>query len=746
MATMTNESSNGSICRDRLTGLSVTTPELTGTLIGRWVIDLDAQDVFINSVAAAQNDFLVSEPSGHWDILTETGEKISGTVTRAQIPNELEAESVRTVGNELNGLIQREASWFEWLEVVPLVPDISKQVGLQPLELLVQEHFGHLETVCRKPRTHLHVEVERMPVAKAQRIPPMAESYLASHVEDWDRRQLRGILPKRILAEVRHDQFDIYENRVAARLLDNLAAYLNRRILELNRLIKMFQEKEDFSSEMSGTYQRHRRISKLWGESIDANEGRRKAEATLKELERLKYKLMGLHGSTLYEEVPRRAFVPTTLKSTNVLANDQHYRRVVELWREWARTGAERIQSPKELNKEAQHLCRSMDAFSVLLTLRALDILGYKPIRSDIDKGLSRGTVLQLEGHGVEPLFRWRSDGTVSVVLDGRDLVILALATNLRAGSEKQVSEALTRLNEVTQSRSASQFLILYLSSGEDQIPFGTNLSHSLHTAGNDPRSALSGGGCLPVSPWEIGSMERLARALRWFLTRTRFQDYPQRIEVPPGARGLIRAKKHKRWLRSQSGDTALEVINSPQEYEWESLDLDSLLKEIRTAAASARKEHQRISEELRRAVSGGRTRILNQQKSDAHKKALRCKDKIAPFGKVVVALHKARERVAALLDCPTCGTSADSGRDFETRDRSCFKCVCVDCGTEWGTRLCSCGHRYAAMLPSGDFMDTQDETTGWEDRVYGCDILALPARKSDGEWGFVCPECGQIG
>ena len=241
------------------------------------MIDLGVQDVFVNSVAAVQNDFLVCEPSGHWNILTETGEKISGTVARAQIPNDLEVESVCTVGNKLNELVQREASWFEWLEVVPLVPDISQQVGLQPLELLVRERFGHLETVCRKPRTHLHVEVERMPVAKAQRIPPMAESYLASHTEDWDHRQLRGISPKRILAEVRHDQFDIYENRVTARLLDNLAAYLNRRIQELNSLIRMFREKEDFSSEMSGTYQRHRRISKLWGESIDANEGRRKA-------------------------------------------------------------------------------------------------------------------------------------------------------------------------------------------------------------------------------------------------------------------------------------------------------------------------------------------------------------------------------------------------------------------------------------------------------------------------------------
>ena len=49
------------------------------------------------------------------------------------------------------------------------------------------------------------------------------------------------------------------------------------------------------------------------------------------------------------------------------------------------------------------------------------------------------------------------------------------------------------------------------------------------------------------------------------------------------------------------------------------------------------------------------------------------------------------------------------------------------------------------AMLPSGEFVDTDDQEPGWEDRIYGGDILALPARKPDGSWGFVCPDCAQI-
>ena len=48
-------------------------------------------------------------------------------------------------------------------------------------------------------------------------------------------------------------------------------------------------------------------------------------------------------------------------------------------------------------------------------------------------------------------------------------------------------------------------------------------------------------------------------------------------------------------------------------------------------------------------------------------------------------------------------------------------------------------------MLPSGDFVATEDSEPGWEDRVYGGDLLALPARTDSDEWGFACPDCGEI-
>lgn len=739
-------SDSPALFRDRLTGRRGVAPPETGTLVGRWVLEDATAEVFMNSAGAAGGDFLVPEPSGHWHILTGDGQRQTGTVSRAQAPDELEAESVRTIGDKLEQLTSDSASWLEWLDVVPLVPGISEQVDLQPLELLIREHFGHLETVCRKPRAHLHVEVQRVPVSKARRIPPAAASYLAAHTEDWDRPLLRGILPKRILAEVRQDQVDIYENRVVARLLDNLSAYLSRRINVIRRLLKVFREKEDYSSSIAGTYQRERRMSELWGESIDANEGRKKAEATLRELEWLKYKVMGLLGSPLYEEVPRRAFVPTTLKSTNILTNDQHYRRVAELWREWARTGAGRTQSPAELNMEAQRLSRGLDAFTMLLTIRALDTLGYEPTDAGLSTPITRGAAVQVHGNGVDITLEWRRDGSIVMRFGEREFALVALTADLAAGKEARVQESLSRVCAAISERDDDDVLVLFLAADDDRDALEADLLASLHTVGNDPRHSLAGGGCLPVSPWEIGSTERVARALRWFLSSARFADYPLRVSVPKDAQGIVDVKEHARWLTAIDAGATLELRRPPQDYEWDLLDLASAVQRAESDLETARSTHERLSDELRDAVRRGKTGSLARQKHDAHEDVLRCERVVEGARVLAEQLREARGRTVALLDCPTCRMTADAARDFEPRDRGCFRCVCRGCGTEWATRLCGQGHRYAVMLPSGDFVDTEDQRPGWEDRVYGCDILAVPAQKHDGEWGFVCPDCGQVG
>lgn len=487
-------------------------------------------------------------------------------------------------------------------------------------------------------------------------------------------------------------------------------------------------------------------MSQLWGESIDANEGRRKAEVALKELEALKYRLMGLLGSPLYDEVPRRAHVATTLKTTNVLANDQHYRRVAELWLEWARTGAGRTQSPAEVHAEAQRLSKGLDAFAMLLAVRALDTLGYEPSDAALAEPIARGKALRVHGHGLELTLSWRSDGTIGVGIGERELEIVALTANLSAGGDDRVRESLRRIRAALDERDNRGLLVLFLASDERQASTEAELLASLHTVGNDPRHALAGGGCLPVSPWELGSTERVARALRWFLSSACFLDYPLRVVVPEGAKDLIDLREHARWIVSADGGATLELRTPPHDYEWEALDVESIARSAEANLQVARADHTRLTEELRDVTRRmGGTGLLNRQKHEAAVKVQRCEQVAKASRELARRLHEVRPRASAMLDCPTCGQAADPAQDFEPRDRGSFQCACRGCGTVWGARLCGAGHRYATMLPSGDFVDASESGPGWEDRVYGCDILALPAKKTDGAWGFLCPECGQI-
>lgn len=192
------------------------------TILGQWRFSENLPGGnFLNSVPVSAHEFLVPEISGGWAFLSSEGSRLEGIYPKLQLPDELESESIRTLGGHLKQLTTEEGSWCDWLDIVPLVPGMSESVEILPLEQKIRESFGHLGSVCTKPRAHLHVEVERINIAKARRVPASAPAYLAAHTEDWDRPLLKGVLPKRVLAEVRHDQVDIYENRVAARLVDN---------------------------------------------------------------------------------------------------------------------------------------------------------------------------------------------------------------------------------------------------------------------------------------------------------------------------------------------------------------------------------------------------------------------------------------------------------------------------------------------------------------------------------------------
>lgn len=720
--------------RDRLGAIGEARGD--AALMGRLVVcEGAAGELFMNSLPAHDGMFLVPESAGRWHLL-RGAERVEGTFPRAQMLDPLDVASIRTVGRSLGELIEQAGTWLDVLDVSPLVPGMSNRAEFQPFEQLLKENVGHLAEVCRKPRTHLRVEVERMAVSRARRFPAQAANYLAAHTEDWERPTLRSVVPKRILATVREDQFDIYENRVAARLVDHLVVYLRRRVHEVTRLLRVFEEAAgNHGAAAAGSHWRRGRIYKLWGETLDASEAKRKAERTLAQLKHLLFTISGMKDSVLYREVPRKATVGTTLTMTNILSDDAHYRRVAELWLEWARLGQEQAVRPRAYFEEMQELCRSFDSFALLLTLRALDQLGFKP--TNRERSLSDCEAEVHHGSRVVRLSWATADGAISLHGEGVEpLRIVPLCSSLAALDDELLRGVLADAD--AHAVNGATTVILYPSPSDaaafDHLApeLGRRLRSLAHEVSKSGQRAV---GFLPVSPWDIGSVERMARQLRWVTTAPTYLAYPPTIERPE----LSEISREHTWL-VVAGD-GLRVLRAPLDSE--SLDTGRLVGEASLRLEELKNEREAVSLQGREAVrEGERTRNINARKRELHAEITDAERRLEALQRFDSELARALKVVRDLLSCPTCNRGADARRDFKAMGQH-FSCTCSDCSTTWGTIACGrCSRSIPVLRLHGTAWTTLVGEPGWVDRMLGADVLAVPWVVGT-EVGLVCPSCG---
>jgi hypothetical protein len=720
--------------RDRLGAIGAA--QGGAALLGRLVVrECAPGELFMNSLPAHDGMFLVPESAGRWHLLRGT-ERVEGTFARAQMLDPLDVVSIRTVGRSLGELIEQGGTWLDVLDVSPLVPGMSNRAEFQPFEQLLKENVGHLAEVCRKPRTHLRVEVERMAVSRARRFPAQAANYLAVHTEDWERPTLRSVVPKRILATVREDQFDIYENRVAVRLVDHLVVYLRRRVHEVTRLLRVFEEAAgNHGAAAAGSHWRQGRIYKLWGETLDASEAKRKAERTLAQLKHLLFTISGMKDSVLYREVPRRATVGTTLTMTNILSDDAHYQRVAELWLEWARLGQERAVRPRAYFEEMQDLCRSFDSFALLLTLRALDQLGFEP--TNLERSLSGREADVRHGSRFVRLSWATADGAISLHGEGVELLrIVPLCSSLAALDEEQLRVVLADAD--AHAVNGGTTVILY-PSPSDATAFEhlapelagrlRSLAHEVSKAG---QRAV---GLLPVSPWDIGSVERMARQLRWVTTAPTFLSYPPMIARPD----LPELSRGHTWL--EIAGNQLRIVRAPLEND--AVPAKRLVDDAAAQLSRLEEEREIVALKLREAVRDrGATGVVNARKKELNAEITDAEKWLEALRRFERELSRAVEVVEDLLGCPTCNRRADARRDFKSMGQH-FSCTCSDCSTTWGTIACAgCSKSIPVLRLHGRAWTTLAGEPGWVDRMLGADVLAVPL--VDGtEIGFVCPSCG---
>jgi hypothetical protein len=129
------------------------------------------------------------------------------------------------------------------------------------------------------------------------------------------------------------------------------------------------------------------RQREFWGaDAARAAESSSRASQTLRELEKLSAWVQALRGSTLAVALRDRRTGQRSIRNTNVIANDSHYRAAGLVWSAYERElKVEETAEARRARFLSRH--RAFDNYVLGLVVRSLDYLGYRPAEDEMPAG-----------------------------------------------------------------------------------------------------------------------------------------------------------------------------------------------------------------------------------------------------------------------------------------------------------------------------------------------------------------------
>jgi hypothetical protein len=684
---------------------------------GRWWLPSCPTGAVMNGIEVADGARVVPRRDRSWSLQCDRFARRDGEFSQCVIASSADTDALSQMNGQFEAMLASRAVWDEWVAASPLAPRLDDYLRIRTFDEILEENLVFLETVCATPRTHLKVESDLVPTARARRVARQAIARLASHREDWERPTVLGVRPRRVLCLVPDENADIYENRLAARLVDHLRLYLRVRLARLADIRRMLSQISDHASgAASGHHWRRDRLYALWAGAVRDDAAADVAVHTQARLDALYIRVLGLLDSPLYRAVPHGAPV-SGLRYTNILSNDPHYRKVATLWKRWTELGAARPLSDQQVYERQQSVCSAMSWFSWLVVARAAEQLHLQPEESFRSTAVD-DLPIQLVGPVVDCTITPPRDAVVTIRCGNVAIRVVGVPAVLDGETGGDIESLRRQLCDAATGASEDHVLLLHLpaSRGQASAPAELHPSANLHSAcawepGTPPGAKLS---MLPISPWDIASVERVARYLRWHLHAPQLLAYPPKVRfsipsTPAGMEWATRGESRDEW----------RVLRRPKLREKGLADLLSTARDaLYKAAASA---GGKAAQSARRDVDE-RTEQLGVQTE-------------AAFAKI-----------DRLCVCPVCW---DDHGSLELLDvaTAAFSVECSGCSSVWGVFRCRCGTRFPVIqlqnierLVNG-FSFRGD---GWIDALLGCDVLSVPCPHSVGKVSLVCPGCRQ--
>ncbi len=629
----------------------------------------------------------------------------SGIESRDSAASE-DLEALASLAHTLHAAVD-SGSWRGLLGTALLSGHDEDTVALEQRERLLSEKLPSVARVTERFVTRLGEKSELLPVARVKRPARRALDRLAAHTEDWAGRTLSGPVPRRALAITRDEDANLYENRMVTELVHPiLSSALLARIRKLRRLVSDLADLDP--AQHVGTYQRIERLYSFWGaDALKASETQVHAGQTLAVLEKLYGWVQALRGSTLSALLRGQTTGQRRLRRTNVISNDTHYRAAGEVWTAYQLPEVE-VETPEERSERLVARHHTFDLYVLGLFARALDSLGYAPTTDTLP---AFGGTIELSGvWGTVSLCR-ASDGVLTLESQGVPTRFVPLLDMVAPDDDhsfiaKRWSDLSTEVDRAT--------VVVYLASATSirSMP-STKIAAKMCSAMDDsqtPEFHLTG---TPVSPLEITSLERIARAVGLAVRAPALAAYPPILNlesVPMPSRLVAHLET------ADIGDPSLSPL-------FHRVGNSLALRRSLTTS-----ERTRLDTVIRALTDA--TRGSGWQRDHGHH-----------IARVSDSFDRATLLLDASLTCPACTVPADT-RQLQ-RDGDIFTVECQSCGTRWGHERCgSCQSRIPIIEPEQELLNPEIKGPGWVERIFGQDALASPCWSRSAANRYICLEC----
>lgn len=406
--------------------------------------------------------------------------------------------------------------------------DVGNLYELNEFEQSLRREIDHIAWICLQPLDDLRYEEVVQPVGRVRRPARGAAQQLAAHSEQWERWAPEFPIPREVLAAIRDDDVDLYENRATRTLVVGSILHLNRRLQQLrSQLLKNTQGRLVL---LSGWYWRQERLKSAFDTS-DIDFTIEMLRDTVDQLEAMVSRLTVLRSSSLFASTPSNVRI-RNLRITNVLRRDGRYRRIPPLWDLWSRTQDQADDDLKRLDNPTLAL-RGMDVLVEVLATKAIRWLGYS---FDGDEDLYR--------NGPSSIKIENDDGATYLLIDDfagqREVRLVPLASPLIDPSNADPLRAAREFHRWAAGHSGQISRTAFIHPVDADL-LDTVEPHDRalvdHTGFDAPDSTLNYA-VIPASPLLIDSIERVTRFVRWHLVSPLYTSYPARIDFGDSDRG----------------------------------------------------------------------------------------------------------------------------------------------------------------------------------------------------------------